>query len=136
MHIISYHSFLRLIMVSTLSSSQILLHFGSSFAASYSKLLVFVVPNERLKSLLELLQGQILTLPKLQSSIDCLRWNEDVADNLDNTIGSDAIFNCDGREGIDLDVNVAAVTRYVDAKRLVFKEGLKVNLRGGISEQI
>lgn len=57
----------------------------------------------------------------LQSTVDCLGRDEYVAHDLDNSISRNAILDRDGGEAVDLDLNEAAITAYVDAERLVLQ---------------
>ena len=47
---------------------------------------------------------------------------------MNNSIFSDAVFDSDSREAIDLDTDEAAVASNIDAKGFIVKESLEVDL--------
>ena len=51
-----------------------------------SQLLRLLIAHQRLKSLFELLNRHLLTIPMLHATVDGLRWDKHVAHDMDNTI--------------------------------------------------
>ena len=90
--------------------------------------LQLVLTNEWLKPLPELLLAKLFTLPLLQDTTDTLRWNENTADDLDNTILSNPIFNRHVSETVDLYANQAPIAANIDAERLVLKESGQIDV--------
>lgn len=95
----------------------------------------FSFSHQRFEPFLEVLHRQILTVPLLQTAVDCLRWDENTAHYLNDPIGSNAVFDCDGGEAVDLDLNEASISAYIDAERLIFQQGLEVNLNSAVSTE-
>lgn len=78
----------------------------------------------RLKSGLELLKTELLlgTEPVEASELsatELLRRDQDVADDLNDTIGSNTILDTDAREGVDLDVDEATVSTNINRQGVV-----------------
>lgn len=67
-------------------------------------------------------------LAVLPHAIDPLWRNENVADDLDDTICGNSILNVDSGKSIDFDFNQAAISCNIDGKRLAFQEGWEVDL--------
>lgn len=84
--------------------------------------------HKRLKPLLEIIYCQFLSCPMLQSSIYCFRWDKNIIDDLDYSIGSDAIFNGHRSKGVDLDADEASITAYINAERFALKKRGEINL--------
>ena len=82
--------------------------------------LKFALVNERLQTVLEVVLGQFFTHPEILS-IDVLGRNQYIADNLNDTISSNAIFDRHGTETVDLDGYETPITSNINAQCLVFK---------------
>lgn len=61
--------------------------------------------------------------------IDFLRRDDDAADNLNDPIPGDAIFNDDLCEGIDFDVDISTEASNVYAQVFLFKESWEIKLQ-------
>lgn len=96
-------------------------------AAATSKLKFFSL-DKRLKPLDQLLFRQFLALPMLYHPIDFLRRDDDGADNLNDTISGDAIFNDDLCEGIDFDIDISTKASDVHAQVFLGKESWEIKL--------
>lgn len=104
-----------------------------------SHLQVLAAVNKGLEVLNKLLLGQLLAVVPLHKLTigKLLRWDENVADNVDDTILGNTITDGHASETVNLDLNEAAVTSDVNAETAVFKESRQVNvektLRGSTS---
>ena len=52
----------------------------------YLQFLRLLVAHHRLKPLFELLDGHLITIPVLHSTVDRLRWDEHVAHDVDDAV--------------------------------------------------
>lgn len=81
--------------------------------------------DEGLKPLLELLDRHLLALPEVHlgaaRASDVLRWDDDVAHDVDHTILSDAVLDADAGEAVNLDLDEASEARNVDAQAAVLQ---------------
>lgn len=92
------------------------------------QLLRLLVTHQRLKPLFELLNGHLLTIPVLHCAVNSLRWDEHIAHDVDDAIGRNAVLDRDGGKGVYLNVDITTIAGNVDAKRLVGKKSLEVDL--------
>ena len=53
--------------------------------------LQLLIDRQWLKSVLELIHREFLAVPLLQATVDRLRWDENVAHDVDDSVGRDAI---------------------------------------------
>lgn len=87
----------------------------------------------RLESGLELLEAELLLRvepvgsSKL-SAIELLGRDEDIADDLNDTIGSNTVLYANAREGVDLDVNQTTVSSNVNGQGVVLESSGKINV--------
>ena len=101
-------------------------HCRSNLAScTYSELLL---RHKGFEPLLEVFLTQLLTLPLLLDSVNALWWNQDVADDLNDAIGCDSVFNGHICKAVDLDADKTTKASDVDAQRLVFEQGREVDL--------
>lgn len=84
--------------------------------------------DERLKPLLEVVHGQFLTLPVRVHTVNRLGWYDDVANDLDDTVGRNAVLDRHRRESVDFDIDVAAVAEDINSQRLVLQKSREINL--------
>lgn len=87
----------------------------------------------RLEASLELLEAELLLGPEPVGAselgaTELLGRNQDVADNLDNSVRGNTILHTDAREGVDLDVDQATVSSYINRQRMVLKSSGKVDM--------
>ena len=87
----------------------------------------------RLESGLELLEAELLlgAEPVGASELGATKLlgrNQDVADDLDNSVRGNTILHTDAREGVDLDVDQATVSSYVNRQRVVLESSRKVDM--------
>ena len=132
MHI-SYQSFHLLIGILNSFCNALCSFWRTAAKTRHLQLLGVFICHKRAKSLLEIIHRQLLTSPLLQPSVNCLGRDENAVDDLNDAIGSNAILNRDAGKSIDFDADETSVTSYVNAKRLVFKEGGKINLCNQVS---
>ena len=91
-------------------------------------LVVGLILNKGLQSLLQIILCEILPVVHDIYTIKLLRWDEDAADDLDDTITDNTILDDYGGEGIDLDADDAAKPGDINAEGTVFEGGRQVNL--------
>lgn len=103
--------------------------------AAASKLKLFSL-DERRKPLDQILFRQFLALPMLFHAIDFLRRNDDIADDLDDSIPGNAIFNDDLCESVDFDVDISTVASDVHAQIFVGKESREIKLQDDSEQRI
>ena len=92
------------------------------------QLKVVIILDKRLKPLLQVLDIELLSFPLRQDATHLLGRDEDVGNDVDDTIGRDAILHRDAGEAVDLDVDVAAVAGNVDAERAVLEQSGEIDL--------
>lgn len=93
--------------------------------------LLWLISHQRLKPFFEIFNRHLLTVPVLDAAVNGLRWNEHIAHDVDDAIRRNAILDRDGREAVNLDVDVTAIAGDVHAERFVFKKSLEVDLDMG-----
>jgi len=86
---------------------------------TYSQFLGVFVLHKRSKSFLKIIHRELLALPMLDPPVNCLRWDEDILDNLNDAIGSNTVFNGHSRETIDLDLDEASIATYIHTEGFV-----------------
>lgn len=85
--------------------------------------------DEGLKPLHKVLNLELLTSPlETRATRDLLRRDENIADNLNYTVLSDAILNRDTAEAVDLDRNETSVASNVDTKVAVLEQGREIDV--------
>lgn len=85
--------------------------------------------DEGLEPLHKVLYLELLTGPlETRATGDLLRRDENIADNLDYTILSDAILNRDTAEAVDFDRNETSVASDVDTKVAVLEQGREIDV--------
>lgn len=93
--------------------------------------------DEGLKPLHEVLNLKLLTSPlETRATRDLLRRNEDVADNLDYTVLSDAVLNRNTAEAVDLDRDETSVASDVDTKAAVLEQGREIDVEVSLGDTL
>lgn len=87
----------------------------------------------RLESGLELLEAELLLRAEpvgssKLSAIELLGRDENIADDLNDTIGSNTVLYANAREGVDLDVNQTTVSSNVNGQGVVLESSGKINV--------
>lgn len=87
----------------------------------------------RLESGLELLEAELLLRAEpvgssKLSAIELLGRDKDIADDLNDSIGSNTVLYANAREGVDLDVNQTTVSSNVNRQGVVLESSGKINV--------
>lgn len=106
-----------------------------------SSLEVDHVLNVRLKSGLELLEAELLlgAEPVEASELGTtklLRRNQDVADDLNDSVCGNAILDADAGEGVNLDVDQATVSSNINRKGVVLQRGGQVDVPVSLGDSV
>ena len=87
---------------------------------------IHILLNIRLKTLLEVIDLQFFALPEYLRTSGVLGRNQNIRDDLDDTIVGHTVVNGDTREAIDPDRDKGSVACNVDSKVLVRQHGREV----------
>ncbi len=77
--------------------------------------------NKRLKSLLEIGNSQWLALPLHIHITNLLGWDQDAADDLNDAVFGDTVFNRDAGKTIDRDADEATIAGDVNTEGAIFE---------------
>jgi len=88
--------------------------------------------DKRLKSLNEILDLQLFTLPHLHllrsRSAKLLRWHNHIRHDVNDAVLGDTVLDGNAGEGVDLDADEAAVAGDVDGQAAVLEHGGQVDV--------